>query len=311
MQRRDFLAQSAAIGATAVAATAAVAQTAAAAEKKKFHLNYAPHFGLFSPYVGDDLIDQLKYGADQGFTAWEDNWMVRRPVEEQEKIAKGMSDLNIKMGIFVCHADMGKVTFAGSDKDPKTKEARDKVVDDIKNSVDVAKRVNAKWMTLVCDSNDQRIEWAYQMANCVDLLRRFAEIFEPHGLVMVPEPLNWRRDHPGLLLHTPALCYQVCRAVNSPAVKVLFDIYHTQVQCGNIIPNMDTCWDEIGYIQTGDHPGRNEPGTGEINYRNVLKHIYDKGYTGIIGLEHGTSKQGKEGVDAFVKAYRTADDFET
>jgi hydroxypyruvate isomerase len=309
MQRRDFMVNSAAVGAGALAAAAtigassAVAQDGAAAGKK-FKLNLAPHFDMFAASAGPDLVDQLKFGHDQGFTAWEDNWLPRRPVEEQERIGKALADLGMTMGIFVCHADMGRVTFAGRDED-----ARNKVVEDIKASVDVAKRVNAKWMTLVCDSYDPRLEWPYQMANCIDLLRRCADVFEPHDLVMVAEPLNWRRDHPGLLLHTPAQCYEVCRGANSPAVKVLFDLYHTQIQCGNLIPNLDQCWDEVAYIQTGDHPGRNEPGTGEINYRNVFKHIHDKGYKGVVGLEHGMSKQGKEGEAALIAAYRAADDF--
>jgi hydroxypyruvate isomerase len=310
MQRRDFLATGATIAGAAAAAGAATAVAQATAPRGgKFKLDYAPHFDMFKASAGDDLVDQLKYGADLGFAAWEDNWMVRRPVEEQQRIAKAMSDLGMRMGIFVCHADMGAKTFALSDKDPAGRAAREKVLDDMKQSVEVAKRVNAKWMTLVCDSYEPRLDWPYQMANCIDLLRRCAEIFEPHDLVMVPEPLNWRRDHPGLLLHTPAQCYEVCRAVNSPAVKVLFDLYHTQIQCGNLIPNMDLCWDEIGYIQTGDTPGRQEPGTGEVNYRNVMKHIHDKGYQGIVGLEHGVSKPGKEGEDALVAAYRAADDF--
>lgn len=302
MQRRDFLAQGGALAAAGLlGGGAAQAEEASAA---KFKLKYAPHFGMFEHSAGADEIDQLKYAADQGFKAWEDNGMKRRPVEQQERIAKTMSDLGMTMGIFVCHGDMSKVTFAGRDKD-----ARERVVQDIRDSVDVAKRLNAKWMTLVCDLHDPRLEWGYQMANCVDLLRRCAEVFEPHGLVMALEPLNLWRDHPGLLLHTPAQCFEACRGVDSPACKVLFDIYHTQIQSGNLIPNIDLCWDEIAYVQTGDHPGRNEPGTGEINYRNVFKHLHAKGYEGVVGLEHGKSLDGKAGEAALVAAYRAADDF--
>ena len=78
---------------------------------------------------------------------------------------------------------------------------------------------------------------------------------------------------------------------------------------GNIIANMDKCWSEIGYIQIGDNPGRNEPGTGEINYRNVFGHVYRKGYKGVMGMEHGISGKGMEGELALIKAYREADSF--
>ena len=78
---------------------------------------------------------------------------------------------------------------------------------------------------------------------------------------------------------------------------------------GNLIPNMDAAWDEIAYFQIGDNPGRKEPTTGEINYLNVFKHIHDKGYTGVLGMEHGNSEGGKEGERAVIDAYRAVDSF--
>ena len=148
----------------------------------------------------------------------------------------------------------------------------------------------------------------YQTSTVIEALRRGAEIFEPHGLVMVLEPLNFR-DHPNLFLTKMSQAYELCRAVNSPAVKILDDLYHQQVSEGNLIPNIDSGWDEIAYFQVGDNPGRREPTTGEINFRNVFKHIHEKGYTGIIGMEHGKSQDGKAGEVALLKAYRAVDDF--
>ena len=76
-----------------------------------------------------------------------------------------------------------------------------------------------------------------------------------------------------------------------------------------MIANMDMAWDEIGYFQIGDNPGRNEPTTGEVNYKNIFSHIHSKGYTGILGMEHGNAKPGKEGEQALIKAYRDSDNF--
>jgi hydroxypyruvate isomerase len=101
----------------------------------------------------------------------------------------------------------------------------------------------------------------------------------------------------------------VCKAVNSASCKILFDMYHMQRNEGNIIANMDKCWTEIGYMQIGDNPGRNEPTTGEMNYKNIFKHIYNKGFKGILGMEHGNAMKGKEGELALIKAYRESDDF--
>lgn len=316
MQRRDFLKQGTA--AAGIASAAALAARAAdddsnkadeggkpEAERAKFKLKYAPHFGMFENLAGRDPIDQLKFAAAQGFTAWEDNGMKGKPPELQERIGATLAELNMTMGVFVAHGSFGEVTFAGRNKD-----AREKVLGDLQDSVEVAKRCGAKWLTVVPDAYDVRTEWGYQTANCVELLRRGAEIFEPHGLVMVLEPLNWWTNHPGLFLHKIPQAYEICRAVDSPACKILFDIYHQQIQEGNLIPNIDMAWDEIGYFQCGDNPGRNEPGTGEINYRNVFAHIHGKGYAGVMGMEHGKSLPDVEGELKLIEAYHAADDFQ-
>src|SRR5574341_1138653 len=101
--------------------------------------------------------------------------------------------------------------------------------------------------------------------------------------------------------------YLVCKAVGSSACKILFDVYHEQISEGNLIPNIDAAWDEIAYFQVGDNPGRDEPGTGEINYRNVFKHLHGKGYAGVVGMEHGNAQPGKEGERAVIEAYLAAD----
>lgn len=308
MQRREFLQAGGGAIAGALAMTTVGAAVGTAAEeaktKRTFKLKYAPHFGMFRHSAGDDPVEQLRFAADQGFTAWEDNGMKGRSAEEQERIAKAMSELGITMGVFVANADFGKVTFARKDD-----AAWDAVLADMRASVDVAKRVNAKWMTVVPGRYDQGLEWDYQTANCIELLKRCSGVLEPHGLVMVLEPLNWFTNHPGVFLHKIPQAYQICRAVGSPSCKILFDIYHQQITEGNLIPNFDIAWEEVAYVQTGDNPGRNEPGTGEINYRNVFKHLHAKGYQGVVGMEHGNSRPGREGEQAVIDAYVSADDF--
>ena len=126
----------------------------------------------------------------------------------------------------------------------------------------------------------------------------------------VLESLNHWTNHPDLFLWKIRQAYQICRAVGSPSCKILDDLYHQQISEGNLIPNMDRAWDEIAYFQIGDNPGRKEPTTGEINYKNVFKHIYEKGYTGILGMEHGNSKPGPEGEQAAIDAYVEVDSFE-
>ena len=311
MQRREFLVASAAatVGTATATATAINSETNVSQDNNKFKLHYAPHFGMFKNLAGNDPIDQIKFAADQGFTAWEDNGMKGRTPEMQEKIGKTLDELGMKMGVFVAHASMnGKRAFVTKDK-----KAREQVVKEMQESIDVAKRVNAKWMTVVPGDVDERrgrrLEMGYQTANVIELLRRCCEVFEKDELVMVLEPLNWYGNHGGVFLQGSPQAYAICKAVNHPSCKILFDIYHQQISEGNLIPNIDKCWDEIAYFQCGDNPGRKEPGTGEINYRNVFSHIHSKGFEGIMGLEHGNSKGGKEGDQAVIDAYRAADDF--
>ena len=145
------------------------------------------------------------------------------------------------------------------------------------------------------------------MGNAIELLKRAAEIYEPHGITMVMESMNHKINHAGMFLHSIPQAYALAKGADSPSIKILFDVYHVQIQEGNIIPTIDYAWDEIAYFQIGDTPGRNEPTSGEINYKNVLQHIYNKGYRGFVGLEHGTSLPGKEGELRTLAAYREVD----
>lgn len=299
MDRRTFLA--AAGGAVATgAALKSVAEPAKGEDK--FSVHFAPHFGMFRHHAGDDPVAQLEFASAQGFTAWEDNAMGGRSPEEQARIAEAMQRLGITMGVFVLNPNSawGPTFSQGKAEDVEA------FVKACEESIAVAKRVNAKWMTVVPGTVHPRIDIEYQTAYAVEQLRRGAEVLEPHGLVMVLEPLN-PRDHPGMLLAKMSHAYQICRAVDSPSCKILCDLYHQQITEGNLIPNIDRAWDEIVYFQVGDNPGRNEPTTGEINYANVFRHIKSKGFTGVLGMEHGNSKPEAEGEQAVIDAYRSVD----
>lgn len=311
MKRRDFV-KNGVLSGTGLLATLAGTGLANAAissaytpeqqGKYQFKLNYAPHFGMFENHAGKDLMDQLKFMADMGFTGLEDNGMMGRPVAVQEKIGNQLNKLGMTMGVFVIDGGDNWKTSLTTGK----AEFKKKFLDTCRTAVDVAKRTNAKWMTVVPGFYERNLPIGIQTANVIDALRGGAEIFEPHGLVMVLEPLS---DTPELFLRHSDQTYMICKAVNSPSCKILFDIYHMQRNEGHLIPHIDMTWDEIAYFQIGDNPGRKEPTTGEINYTNVLAHIYRKGYRGIFGMEHGNAMPGKEGEKALIQAYATVDNF--
>lgn len=301
MKRRNFIQNTLAAAASGLAFTSA-GKPVKPAGNPTFKLNYAPHDGMFANHAGKSFVDQIKFMADQGFRGIEDNGLLGRSVAEQELIGKTLDQLKMTMGVFVVEGGDNWKTSLTTGK----QEFKETFVKTCKICVEAAKRVNAKWMTVVPGFFEHNLPMDIQTANVIDALRRGAEIFEPHGLIMVLEPLS---DTPELFLRHAAQTYMICKAVKSPACKILYDIYHMQRNDGHLIPTIEQCWDEIAYFQIGDNPGRYEPTTGEINYKNIFKFIYNKGYRGVMGMEHGNFYPGKEGELALIKAYRESDGF--
>jgi hydroxypyruvate isomerase len=306
MQRRRFLQQSLAAGAGTLLSSSALAGSTPGNEKttaeKPFQLNYAFHDGMFKNSAGPEFVDQIKWAHGMGFRAIEDNGMMGRNEAQQKKIGETLASLGMTMGVFVIDGGDNWKTSLASGKE----EFKNRFLDTCRKAVDVAKRCNAKWMTVVPGFYERNLPIGLQTAHVIDALRKGAAIFEPHGLIMVLEPLS---DTPDLFLRNSDQTYMICKAVNSPLCKLLFDMYHMQRNEGNIIKNMDACWDEIAYLQIGDNPGRNEPTTGEMNYKNIFKHVYGKGFKGVLGMEHGNAAPGKEGEQALIRAYRESDSF--
>jgi len=305
MERRKFI-RNISLGGIASALVATSTLPVFGSEKAKqnaaFNLDYAPHFGMFKAHAGDDLVDQLKFMADQGFRSLEDNGLLGRSEADQEKIGKTLDELGMRMGVFVIDGGDNWKTSLTTGKDEFVKT----FVDTCKKSVETAKRVNAQWATVVPGFYERKLPIGIQTGNVIEALKRGAEVLEPHGLIMVLEPLS---DTPDLFLRYSDQTYSICKAVGSPSCKILYDAYHMQRNEGNLINSMENTWDEIAYFQIGDNPGRKEPGTGEINYQNVFKYLHDKGFKGVAGMEHGNAKPGKEGELALIEAYRKADSF--
>lgn len=291
------------LAAGAGAATLAATLSRAASNAARFSLNYAPHEGSFASRGG--RLEQIAYAADQGFRAWEDNEAAGRTIAEQEAMAKALRQRGMTMGVFVASmprwSEFRPLLGGNDDGD------RQAFLADIRKSLDVAKRLDATWATIVTGFMDRKVPVDIQTGRVIDVVRRAADIVAPHGLTLVMEPLNTRTNHPGVYMQSIAQGFAVAKGVNSPAVKVLGDIYHEQIQSGNLIPVMEACWDELGYLQFGDNPGRNEPGTGEINYRNVVRWLRERRYGGVIGMEHGNSIDGRAGEERLIAAYREID----
>ena len=310
--RRDFIKKATATGAAILAAPAVFGIESGKKKQKvqdavaPFRLKYAPGLGMFREHAGSNPVDNIKFCNDMGFRAMFDNGLTGRPVEEQSKIADEINRLGMVLGPFVLYADFAVTSFVLNKA-----ETREMLINKTKEGVECAKRTGAKWALMVPGRYDERLHRDIQTANVIDNLRYCCDIAEPAGMIIVLEPLNTLRDHPGLFLTGVPQAYSICRAVNRPSCKIVEDIYHQQITEGNLIPNIEAAWSEIAAFHCGDHPGRNEPTTGEINYKNVFKYIYGKKYDGVICMEHGISQRGsKEGEARVIQAYRECDSFE-
>jgi hydroxypyruvate isomerase len=310
LKRRDFitrgLASAAALAATRIGGEARQAPPRSSPSSRsgqRFRLRYAPSFGQFKLHAGADLAAQVEFAAGEGFSAMFDNGIMKRPAAEQDLIAKELQKRDMLLGPFVLLADFTVKNFVTRDQ-----EARDAILRSMRDGVETMKRTGCRQALVVPGRLDESLAWDYQTANVVEHLRACMAVCEPAGLVIVLEPLN-PKNHPGLFLTKIPQAYQICKAVNSPSCKILDDIYHQQITEGNLIPNIEAGWDEIAAFHVGDNPGRKEPTSGEINYRNIFRYIHGRGYQGAICMEHGQSKPGKEGERAVIDAYRFCDQF--
>ncbi len=299
MRRRNFLKNS--LSAAAIVGAGSAAGAARYREQKpasRYHLRYAPHLTILSKELS--IPQRLELMAEHGFDATEYNGLLNHPLSEVEEMRKKLDSLKIEMGIFV--ANPGGWRTAGL-VDPKQRQA---FLDEIKKTIEYHRIIGNRSVTTLTGPALPGVSRSSQRRSAIEGLKQAAGILEKTELALVVEPLN-HIDHPGFFMtHSDELA-EIIAAVNSKHVRMLFDLYHLQITEGNLINNFRAYHELVGYVQTGDVPGRKEPGTGEVNYRNVFKAIHDVGYRGIIGMEHGTSLPGVPGVLKMFEAYKQAD----
>ncbi|MEL7045273.1 MAG: TIM barrel protein [Pseudomonadota bacterium] len=278
-------------------------------------LSFAPHVGLssmedgmFVHHAGTEVVDQLRFMHDMGFRSFEDNFMKLRPLEEQRAIAREMERLDMHLATFVASFEttgprgstlpLDGLSFASQDPDDRRALMRM-----IEAAGEVGRRVNARRSTLLSGRTLESLPWEYQTTNVIENLKYAGDVAERYGLILGLEPIN-SREWSGTFVTTVPHAHLIVQAVNHPNVRMIYDTYHAQIETGGIIEHMDAAWDSIDYIQIADAPGRNEPGTGEMNYERILRHLKDKGYAGTVGIEHGNSKPGIEGELETLRALR-------
>ncbi len=301
MERREFFRNTLAAGSAATFPWGRGAKG-----MTKYHLRYAPRLGFLQKEL--TIPQRLELFAEHGFDAIEYNGLMKHSLSEVESMRKKMEALGIEMGIFVANPT-GSTGFRGGPGtagmvDPSQ---RNDFLDSIKKAIKYHEVIGNHYCTVITSVAIPGIPRGTQRINVIEALRRAAEIVEKYELTLVVEPLNEWVDHAGYFLVRSDEAAEIMASVNSPKIKILFDIYHQQISEGNLINNIRNHYEYIGYFQVGDVPGRKEPGTGEVNWRNVFKSIHDLGYKGILGMEHGLSVEGIAGLEKCFNEYRKAD----
>ncbi|MFN3324598.1 MAG: hydroxypyruvate isomerase family protein [Bryobacteraceae bacterium] len=289
MDRRSFVASTLALP--------LAAQTAAS--QHRYNLRYAPRIG----FLPQPVPKQLEVYAEHGFRAFEYNGLPNHSMQEIESFRKKMDELKMSMGVFV-------VNSGGWKGDAMCDTAfHPKFLEDVKRAVEIHNVIGNECATVCSGLAVKNLSDEQQTKNCIEVLKRAGDIVGKTKMILVLEPLNIRVDHAGYFVVFSDHGAEIIKGVNHPNVKLLFDIYHQQISEGNLINHIRKHWDQIAYFQVGDVPGRKEPGTGEVNWRNVFQAIHEKGYKGILGMEHGLSVPGEAGMKKCFEEYRKADSF--
>ena len=273
-----------------------------AGDAKPFKAMFAPHSGLL-PTGPKDYLDQMKFAYDHGFRSWEENWLSRKDAKLCEKVGEFAKDKGILLGVTVITGGNGVKFWDPGEDGIKN------ILADMKKGVEHCKRTGQTNMTMIPGPRDPKMPYEEQIKKAADLMKRCCDIVEEHGIILAQEPLSHGVKGGPPLLRSFEDGHKLCTAVNRKSCKVLADFFH-EGQIGNgpkLIENAEKIWDQVSYIQYGDSPGRKEPGTGKLDYVAVTKFLRKKGYTGPIGMEHGASKKGKEGLDALISSYRKVD----
>jgi hydroxypyruvate isomerase len=224
------------------------------------------------------FLERLRKVKEAGFAHYE-FWPWRN------KDIDAVSKLNHALGLTPAQFSASPVKgfkHGITDPDPARREEFE---EEIRSAVAVARKLGVHKLCVVAGEETEGVSRDEQTRAVITALRAGAKIVEPEGITIILEPLNVLINHPRQLVVHSAHAAEILKAVGSPNVKMLFDIYHQQISEGNLTGNIRKYHDLIGYFQLADHPGRHEPMTGEINYPFVLRTIHDVGYRDPIGME--------------------------
>ncbi|NQT52765.1 TIM barrel protein [bacterium] len=243
---------------------------------------------------GGEFPDRIRKVADSGLPAFE-FWGWSGQDLDAIEAAKNETGLELAaLCVDSSDPEVRKAMGKGSLVHP---DAREAYVAAARETIQVAKRLGAPTIITTTGNEREGVSREDQHQSIIDGLKAIAADAEAAGVTFVLEPLNTLVNHAGYYLWSCHQGFDICRAVDSRSVKLLYDIYHQQIMEGNLIQNITENIDLIGHFHSADVPGRHEYGSGEINYANVLAAIDAADYDGYIGLEYSPTGDAAESLE--------------
>jgi hydroxypyruvate isomerase len=295
--RREFL------GVGAAWAAALPKMNRAFGQDRRFSRGFAPHLGMFRHHAGSDAVDQVRFLANEGFVALEDSGLRAKPVALQSRIGEELAQRQMTMGLFVAVADFARPTFAAGSID-----LRKAVLGELRSAIETARRVGGRYLAVIPGKRVSALSPAVQMRHAAETLRYCADLCEKHDVTLLLEPIDLGFDASRLFLRTAKQAAELCRAVGRPSCRLLVDVCHQATAGHDVAKLLKRTRDILGYVQLGDCPGRNHPGTGALDFAGLLAVLDGIGYRGPLGTEHGKRLTGREGERAVIAAYRALDE---
>jgi len=182
----------------------------------------------------------------------------------------------------------------------------DNFLTDVRNAITFAQKLEVPQILLMSGNAIPGRTHDEQYASLLEAAKRAGDLVAAANLTAIVEPLNSLVNHKGFFLTTCVEGAKLIRQVDNPHVRLLFDIYHEQVQDGNVIRTLTEAADIVAVFHVADNPGRNDPGTGEINYRNVYKAIQKTGYSGYVAMEYLPLGDQVDSLTKALNDFRTA-----
>ncbi|WP_257346154.1 TIM barrel protein [Pseudalkalibacillus decolorationis] len=164
---------------------------------------------------------------------------------------------------------------------------REEYLQGLKETIDACDKLGTKSIITQTGNVIENVPREVQQQAMVETLKQCAFLCEEAGVTLEVEPLNGLVDHKGHFIQYSDEAVSIIDQVGSPNVRLVFDVYHQQITEGNVIRNATNYKDRISHYHIADNPGRKQPGTGELNYVNILRSIKEAGFDGYVGLECG------------------------